>query len=121
MGNSCNAMKYNIIIAVSALSVLTACGPGPQRATAEKPAAAPAKASETPSEYDSTGSIVAVNGLTLTLDHDGAIAADLPAGREDFRTYAEVLAEAPLTPGQRVTFRFRKTETGLELSELKAR
>jgi len=121
MENLDNTMKNKLIISIFAMSILAACGPGPQSAPAEKPAEGPAKAAVTAPEYDSTGVISAVNGLTLTLDHDGASAAGLPAGRNEFQAYAEVLAEAPLTPGVRVAFKFRKTDTGLELVELKAR
>lgn len=114
-------MKNKLIIAIFALSVVAACGPGPQSSTVEKPAETAAKPAETLPAYDSTGVISAVNGLTLTLDHDGASAAGVPAGRNEFQAYADVVAEAPLAPGARVAFKFRKTDTGLELVELKAR
>lgn len=57
----------------------------------------------------------------LTLDHDGSPAAGLKAGRDRFTVYADVLAEAPITPGSRVTFQFKQTPRGLEISRLARR
>jgi hypothetical protein len=64
--------------------------------------------------------ISSLDGQILTLDHDGASAAGLKPGRSAFKAYADVLAEAPITPGARVTFQF-KTPDGLELSKLELR
>ena len=121
MENLDNPMKSKLIISIFVLSALAACGPGPQTSTAEKPANAAATPAVALPTYDSTGVISAVNGLTLTLDHDGASAAGVPAGSNDFQTYADVLADAPLTPGGRVAFKFRKADNGLQLVELKPR
>lgn len=121
MENLGNVMKTKLIISIFVLSALAACGPGPQTSTAEKPGNASTAATAALPTYDSTGVISAVNGLTLTLDHDGASAAGVAAGRNDFQTYADVVADAPLTPGVRVAFKFRKADTGLQLVELKAR
>lgn len=72
-------------------------------------------------EYDSTGVIAALDGQQVTLDHEDASAAKLAADRTVFQAYGDILAEAPLTPGARVTFKFRKTASGWDLTDLKAR
>ena len=114
-------MKINVIMLMFASGLLVACGPGPQsKAPENAPIKAPIAISASP-EYDSVGVIAAIDGQTLTLDHEGASAAKLLAGRTTFTGYADVLAEAPLTPGARVEFRFRKTASGYELTELKGR
>jgi hypothetical protein len=71
--------------------------------------------------YEGQGVISSLDGQILTLDHDGASAAGLKPGRSAFKAYADVLAEAPITPGARVTFQFKKTPEGLELAKLEAR
>jgi hypothetical protein len=71
--------------------------------------------------YDAQGVISSLDGSILTLDHDGASAAGLKPGRNAFKVYADVLAEAPITPGARVRFQFKKTQDGLEISKLEAR
>lgn len=71
--------------------------------------------------YDAQGVISSLEGQILTLDHDGASAGRLEPGRDQFKVYADVLAEAPITPGSRVKFQFKKTPDGLELSKLEAR
>ena len=121
MGNFDNLMKNIIISVIFATVTVVGCGPGPQGASAQKPAVEASKAHETLPHYDSTGVISAVNGQTITLDHDGASGASLAAGRNDFTAYADVLAEAPLDPGSRVAFKFRRNGADLELAELKAR
>jgi hypothetical protein len=114
-------MKNITFVAIFAVLAVSACGPQPKGSTTETASKASTQATETLPTYDSAGVISAVNGSILTLDHEGASPANLAAGRNDFTGYADVLAEAPLTPGQRVTFKFRKAEAGLELAELKAR
>jgi hypothetical protein len=71
--------------------------------------------------YDAQGVISSLDGQILTLDHDGASAAGLKPGRNAFKAYADVLAEAPITPGARVKFQFKKTPEGLELAKLESR
>lgn len=114
-------MKINTIAVVVIGGLLTACGPGASPKPPEKAPAAALIAVPAGPEYDSTGVIAAVEGQTLTLDHDGASAAQLAAGRTDFTSYADVLAEAPLTAGARVSFKFRKVGGGYELTDLKGR
>lgn len=71
--------------------------------------------------YDAQGVVSSLDGQILTLDHDGASAAGLKPGRNAFKVYADVIAEAPITPGARVKFQFKKTPTGLEVSKLEPR
>ncbi|MBO9708971.1 MAG: copper-binding protein [Caulobacter sp.] len=114
-------MKINMMIAVVACGLVTACGPGANTKSsnqAEKPAVLTAP---TGPEYDSTGVVAAVDGQTLTLDHEGASAAQLAPGRTVFKTYADVLAEAPIKPGDRVALKFMKVGQGYQLTELRAR
>jgi hypothetical protein len=114
-------MKMKIIFAIAVVGILAACGPGQSAKTPAKPA----ETAQTPvpagPEYDSTGVIAALEGQLVTLDHEGASVAGLAAGRTAFQAYADVLAEAPLAPGTRVAFKFRKVGAGYELTELKAR
>ena len=114
-------MKINAIVIALAAGSLVACGPGSQSQAPEKAAIAAPAVVPTGPEYDSTGVIAIIDGQTLTLDHEGASAAQLAPGRTVFMAYADVLAAAPLTPGARVSFRFRKVDGGYELTELKGR
>jgi hypothetical protein len=114
-------MKYKSIVFASAMLTLAACGPGKPSSTVEKPAGETTKAAETSPEYESVGVISALTGRMLTLDHEGASGSGLAPGRNDFIAYADVLAEAPITPGSRVAFKFHKTSEGLELTALTAR
>jgi hypothetical protein len=114
-------MKIKTISAMCLVGALAACGPGkPAKTASEAPAAAPAALPAGP-EYDSTGVIALVDGQAVTLDHEGASAARLGAGRTVFQAYGDILAEAPLTPGARVAFRFRKVGEAWELTDLKSR
>jgi hypothetical protein len=60
----------------------------------EKPRAEAAKPSEPGPEYESTGVISSLEGRDLTLDHEGASGAGLPAGRNVFIAYADVLGRS---------------------------
>ena len=114
-------MKIKTILALMLAVSLTACGPGKSAKTAsEAPAAAPAPVSAGP-EYDSIGVIAALEGQQVTLDHEGASTAKLTAGRTTFQAYGDVLAQAPVTPGARVAFKFHKLGDVWELTELKTR
>ncbi len=90
------------------------------KTASEAPAAAPAALPASP-EYDSIGVIALMDGQAVTLDHEGASAAQLAPGRTAFQAYGDILAEAPLTPGARVAFKFHKAGDVWELTELKAR
>lgn len=114
-------MKIKAIFCCVAFALASGCGPGPNtKSVSSAPGAAQPTAASS-SEFDSTGVISALEGMTITLDHEGASAANLPTGRDRFVVYADVLSEAPITPGARVAFRFHRTADGLELTELKAR
>ena len=114
-------MKINAVVILLMGGLVVACGPSAQPKAPEKAAVAAPITVSTGPEYDSTGVIAAIDGQTLTLDHEGASAAKLVAGRTSFTGYADILAEAPLTPGARIGFKFRKTAAGYELTELKGR
>jgi hypothetical protein len=114
-------MKINIILAVVATAVLVACGPGkPAKTASEAPPAASVALPVGP-EYDSIGVIALLEGQKVTLDHEGASAAKLAPGRTAFQAYGDILAEAPVTPGARVAFKFHKVGDAWELTELKLR
>lgn len=114
-------MKINTISAIILVGALAACGPGkPAKTASEAPAAMPATLPTGP-EYDSTGVIALLDGQQVTLDHEGASAAGLPPGRTAFQAYGDILAEAPITPGARVAFKFHKVGDAWALTELKAR
>ena len=114
-------MKYITIVAVLALFGLAACGREAPKTTPEGGAAEAVASSEGLPSFESKGVITSLEGQILTLDHEGASAAGLKPGRDGFRVYADVLAEAPITPGSRVSFAFKKTPQGLEIAELGAR
>jgi hypothetical protein len=114
-------MKIKIISAIAMLAALSACGPGkPAKTASEAPVAAPTALPTSP-EYDSIGVIAGLDGQAVTLDHEGASAAKLAPGRTAFQAYGDILAEAPLTPGSRVAFKFHKVGDAWELTELKTR
>lgn len=114
-------MKYMKIIAISALLGLAACGREAPEAKPDGASVEAVSSSEALPSYESQGAIASLEGQILTLDHEGASAAGLKPGRDGFRVYADVLAEAPITPGSRVSFAFKKTPQGLEIAELRAR
>ena len=71
--------------------------------------------------YASAGTINAVDGSWVTLDHEGAKDSGLAAGRTRFRTWADVIATSPGDPGARVAFKFQKLGDGWALVEMTAR
>ena len=71
--------------------------------------------------YASTGTVSAVDGSWVTLDHDGAAASGLAAGRTKFRTWADVIGQSPGEPGARVAFKFQKLGDGWALVEMTGR
>jgi len=105
---------------MAALS-LTACGKASQDGRSIPGVVEAMPSTEALPAYDAQGVVSSLDGQTLTLDHDGASAAGLKPGRNRFKVYADVIAEAPITPGARVKFQFKKTSTGLEVSKLEPR
>ncbi|PHY22240.1 copper-binding protein [Caulobacter sp. BP25] len=114
-------MNFRRFFILAGVLALTACGDA-SKISRTQPASVEAVAStEALPTYEARGVISSLEGQILTLDHDGASGAGLKAGRDTFKVYADVLAEAPLAPGARVKFQFKKTPTGLELSKLEPR
>ncbi len=114
-------MKLKTISAIIIASTLSACGPGAATKSASETKNTPTATLPVGPDHDSIGVLAAVNGQMITLDHEGASAAKLAAGRTAFQAYGDVLAEAPLTPGARVAFKFHKVGDAWELTELKTR
>ncbi|MDO8902785.1 MAG: copper-binding protein [Phenylobacterium sp.] len=79
-----------------------------------------AEVAPTGPELSGVGVIAALDGRTLAIDHEG-VEGGQPAGRQEFRAYATVLAEAPLEPGARVSFKYQDAEPLPVLTELSAR
>jgi len=71
--------------------------------------------------HHGAGSIVATDGVWVTLDHDGVAGSGLAAGRTKFRTWADVIATSPGDPGARVAFKAQKLGDGWALVEMTAR
>ena len=112
-------MKYKNIFSLLALVWLAACGKDSPAAGPDNSAVETVASTEHLPRYDSQGVIVTLDGQILTLDHGGASAAGLKPGRDGFKVYADVVADAPLAPGSRVSFAFKRTPQGLELTELR--
>ena len=106
---------------MTALVALTACGQASQTPRSNPGGVEAVASTEALPAYDAQGVISSLDGQILTLDHDGASAAGLKPGRDRFKVYADVIAEAPIAPGARVKFQFKKTSQGLEVSKLEPR
>ncbi|AVQ04365.1 hypothetical protein B7G68_07260 [Caulobacter segnis] len=114
-------MNFRRFLIFSSLFALAACGDASERPRTKSAAVEAVASTEALPSYEAQGVISSLEGQILTLDHDGASAAGLKPGRNQFKAYADVLAEAPITPGDRVKFQFKKTPTGLEVSKLEPR
>jgi len=120
-------MKTFGALALIAALALAGCGQGSKPAgeggdlSAEKARARIIPAPPSGPVYASTGVINAAEGVTVTLDHDGAEGSGLAAGRTTFRTWADVIAEAPGEPGARVAFKFQKLGDGWAVVEMTGR
>lgn len=114
-------MKTRDFVLALALVSLAACDKAEQQATSRPGVAEAPISTESLPAYDAQGVISSLEGQVMTLDHDGSAAAGLKAGRNRFTVYADVLAEAPITPGSRVKFQFKQTPRGLEISGLERR
>ena len=113
-----NCRHFFVLAGVLALA---ACGDASEAPKAKSAAVEAVASTEALPTYEAQGVISSLDGQILTLDHDGASAAGLKPGRDPFKVYADVIAEAPIKPGSRVKFQFKKTPTGLEVSRLEPR
>lgn len=114
-------MNFRVFAAISVALGLAACGQAEPEKTAQSGPVHAAPSTESLPTHDAQGVISSLDGQILTLDHDGASTAGLKPGRDQFKVYADVLAETPITPGSRVRLQFKKTPDGLEISKLEAR
>ncbi len=117
-------MKKIATALVLAALALSACGPSSGDDKDLK--AAKARALVIPPApsgpiYATTGTIVASDGRTVTIDHDGATGSGLAAGRATFRTWADVIAQSPGEPGARVALKVQKLGDGWAVVELTGR
>lgn len=108
------------VVALGAALAVAACGPADQPGKSEAPKAKPAEAIPNTPVISGVGTVAMVEGSKVVLDHEAA-PGGLPAGRNAFRGYGDVLAEAPLEPGARVAFSYQDWKPSPVLTELKAR
>lgn len=113
-------MKALLFAALASTIALAACGPGPDTANKGATGAAEVEPVPTGPELSGVGTLASLDGRVATIDHEG-VEGGLPAGRTEFRAYAIVLAEAPLEPGSRVSFKYQAAEPLPVLTELSAR
>jgi hypothetical protein len=113
--NLCNFVAIFVVLS------LAACGKASQEGRSIPGVVEAVPSTESLPAYDAQGVISSLDGQILTLDHDGASAVGLKPGRDRFKVYADVIAEAPIAPGARVKFQFKKTPAGLEVSKLEPR
>ena len=105
--------------ALASTLALAACGQSSETSGASADASA-VEAVPTGPELTGVGVIASLDGRTLAIDHEG-VEGGQAAGRQEFRAYATVLAEAPLEPGSRVSFKYQDAEPMPVLTELTAR
>jgi len=118
-------MKTITAVVLAALA-LSACGPASDGGADKDLKSAKARALVIPPGptgpvYAGVGTINAVDGSWVTLDHEGAKDSGLAAGRTKFRTWADVIAASPGEPGGRVAFKVQKLGDGWALVEMTAR
>lgn len=110
------------LAAIAALAVsLAACGPESARPESAKARARIIPPSPTGPVYAGVGVVSEATSRTVVLDHEGVPDAGLPAGRTSFRTWADVIADAPGDPGARVAFKIQKLGDGWALVEMTGR
>ena len=117
-------LKTLTVIAAAALAAasLTACGPGKPKVPPGGRGYVPGAPAQVGETFNGVGVVAAEAWPSVTIDTEAVPAAGLAAGRHDFRAFADVVAESPGKPGDRVAFSFRKDENGgLQLTALKAR
>ncbi|MDP1618643.1 lipoprotein [Phenylobacterium sp.] len=112
-------MRAVLFAALAATLALAACGQSSDTSSGAT-ASAEAEAVPTGPELSGVGVLSSLEGRTAAIDHEG-VEGGLPAGRTEFRAYATVLAEVPLEPGSRVTFKYQDAEPMPVLTELTAR
>jgi hypothetical protein len=112
-------VRRSILLTASLLLALAACGPKAER-EARKLKSAPVPAVATGPILSGVGTVAELKGKTIIIDHD-AVAGGLPAGRHEFRVYADALAEAPGHPGARIAFTYRAWTPLPVILELKGR
>lgn len=105
--------------ALASTLALAACGQSSETSGSTADASA-VEAVPTGPELTGVGVIAALDGRTVAIDHEG-VEGGQPAGRQEFRAYATILAEAPLEPGSRVSFKYQDAEPMPVLTELTAR
>ena len=105
--------------ALASTLALAACGQSSETSGSTADASA-VEAVPTGPELTGVGVIAALDGRTVAIDHEG-VEGGQPAGRQEFRAYATVLAEAPLEPGSRVSFKYQDAEPMPVLTKLTAR
>jgi hypothetical protein len=121
LGDCAKSMNFRCFSLSIVILSLAACGKASQEGHSNPGVVEAMPSTEALPAYDAQGVISGLDGQILTLDHDGASAAGLKPGRDRFKVYADVIAEAPITPGARVKFQFKKTPSGLEVSKLEPR
>ena len=114
-------MNFRYFIVLGVVLSLAGCGKASQEGRSIPGVVEAVPSTESLPAYDAQGVVSSLDGQILTLDHDGASAAGLKPGRDKFKVYADVIAEAPIAPGSRVKFQFKKTPDGLEVSKLEPR
>lgn len=120
-GNGLKMLNYRNLLVAGCFLALAGCDNAAKPTTPDTATnAGPASSVSLPT-YETAGVITSLEGQILTLDHEGASAAGLNAGRGQFIVYGDVVAEAPITPGSRVKVRFQKTAQGFEVSSLEPR
>jgi hypothetical protein len=116
LGKSDKLVKYCNFLAVELVASLARCGQAGQDGRSKPGSVRSVASRESASADGERGVISSLDGRILTLNHNGASAAGLKPGRHRFIVHIDVLAEAPITPGARVKFQFKKAPTGLEVS-----
>ena len=118
-------MKPIAAAAILTALALAACGPSAEGDSKDlksaKARALVIPPGPTGPVFSSVGAVNAVDGQWVTLDHEGAQASGLAAGRTKFRTWADVIAQSPGEPGARVAFKFQKLGDGWALVEMTGR
>lgn len=109
-----------VLFAAALASTLALAACGQSDTSGSSAGANVAEVAPTGPELSGVGVIAALDGRTMAIDHEG-VEGGLPAGRQEFRAYATVLAEAPLEPGSRVSFKYQDAEPLPVLTEVTAR